>query len=347
MAIYFIIVAFASLGVALSLTSLGRMGFGLPPTHMRMLFPGLAIMAAAFGIGTASMIVRRLGRLEDAVERLDLRDLSLRVPVEGDDEVAALARSFNRMADRLEREEKARRQLLADVAHELRHPLAVLKGRLDMMQDGVEPLNPEQVLHLQDAVIALTRLVDDVRDLSLAEVDRLSLNMAPVDLGHLATDVLDSMSPAAMDRGITLALDTKPGLPTLTGDEGRLRQVLVNLLSNALHYTPGGGRITVRVWAEGARVRMAVADTGPGISPDDLPHVFDRFYRTDKARNRSTGGTGLGLAIVRSLIALHGGTVEVRSVFGQGTCFTVTLPARSISNGGWSACRPGSEPDPR
>lgn len=322
------LIVLCTLGLGLGLTRMGWSGAGPTPLHIRFFFPVLVAIAAGLGTVTAGKIVGRLSRLEDAVERLDLRDLSLRVPVEGDDEVAALARAFNRMVDRLAVEEDVRRQLFADMAHELRHPLAVLKGRLDMMQDGVAPLDQEQLLHLQDAVIALTRLVGDVRDLSLAEVDRLSLNMAPADLTRLVTDVLENMEPVAADRGIALATELAPALPPVTADADRLRQVLVNLLANALHYTPGGGRVTVRTWAEQDSVHVAVSDTGPGIAPEDLPHIFDRFYRADRARTRSSGGSGLGLAIVRSLVTLHGGTVGAESTPGSGTCITVTLPAK-------------------
>jgi two-component system sensor histidine kinase BaeS len=310
-----VVVAFAALGTQ------GAHG----PWRFHVIMPALAV-AAITGTLTAWRIIRPLRRLQGAVEQLDLRDLSLRVPVEGRDEVAALARSFNRMVDRLEAEERVRRQLFADVAHELRHPLAVLKGRLDMMQDGVVPLNPEQVLYLQDSAIALTRLVGDLRDLSLAEVGALSLHRAPLDPAELITDLLENMEPVAAGKQITLTADVAPNLPAITADADRIQQVLANLLANALQHTPEGGRVTVQAKADGPQVRVRVSDTGPGIAPEDLPHVFDRFYRSDKSRTRATGGSGLGLAIVRSLVALHGGTVEVESRLGEGSCFTVALP---------------------
>jgi signal transduction histidine kinase len=325
--------AWAFIGVALitmMLTSVaihtGMFGDGHGrPWNFRLLFAALPVAGAA-GVFTARVITRRLNRLYDAVERLDLRDLSLRVPVEGNDEVAALARAFNRMVDRLAAEERVRRQFFADVAHELRHPLAVQKGRLEMMQDGLVPLNAEQILRLQDGVITLTRLVDDVRDLSLAEVGRLSLNLAPLDVGELIADLVDSMEPVAADKQIALVADVAPVLPKVDADADRIRQVLVNLLANALHYTPPGGRVAVRAWADGQAVTVQVSDTGPGIAPADLAQIFDRFFRADKARSRATGGSGLGLAIVRSLVALHGGTVRAESSPGAGSTFVVTLP---------------------
>ncbi len=323
----FVLVSFASFVAAMAAIHSGV--FAGHPMNFRLIFMALALAAGA-GIWTARAITRRLGRLYDAVEQIDLRDLSLRVPVEGSDEVAALAKAFNRMVDRLEAEERVRRQLFADVSHELRHPLAVMKGRLEMVQDGVVPLNGELVLHLQDTVIALTRLVGDLRDLSLAEVGRLSLTLAPLDLGQLVADLWENMEPAATDSGIELTAQVAPGLPMVTADADRMRQVLVNLLSNALHYTPPGGRVQVRVWSDQANVMVAVSDTGQGIAPEDLPHIFDRFYRADKARTRSSGGSGLGLAIVRSLVNLHGGHVQAESRRGQGSRFVVTLPLERV-----------------
>ena len=313
--------------------------------NFHLFLVALAIAAAA-SVFFARRITSGLTRLRDAVERFDLRDPAPRVPVEGDDEVAALARAFNRMADRLEADERARRQLFADVAHELRHPVAVLRGRLEAMQDGAVPTDGEQVLRLQDTVIGLGRLVGDLRDLSLADVGRLSLDLGPVDLGALIADLCENFEPVAAHRRIALRTDVGPGLPPVTADADRLRQVLVNLLSNALQYTPEGGAVTIRVAVEAASagdrvaggaargaVTIEVADTGPGIAAEHLAHVFDRFYRTDPARGRATGGSGLGLAIVRSLVALHGGTVAVRSRPGEGSRFTVRLPLEPARRG--------------
>ncbi|MDF2628385.1 MAG: Integral rane sensor signal transduction histidine kinase [Symbiobacteriaceae bacterium] len=283
------------------------------------------LVGAHAGVFTGRIVTRHLTRLTDFVKQLDLKGLSARAPVEGDAEVAALAQAFNSMLDRMEASERVRRELFAEVAHELRHPLAVLKGRLDMMQDGVESLTPEQVLRLQDQVISLTRLVGDLRDLSLADVGQLPLNLAPFDLSGLVQDLRANMEPVAADREIQLRTELAPDMPQLMADSGRVRQVLLNLLDNALQHTPAGGRVDLRVWAEGARAMVRVSDTGPGIAPEDLPHIFDRFYRS-RSGARAVGGSGLGLAIVRSLVVLHGGTIEAESTPGQGSRFTVTLP---------------------
>ena len=287
--------------------------------------PVALLCAAASGALATGRVTRGLRRLRDAVERLDLRNLSPRVPVEGNDEVASVAQAFNRMADRLAAEARVRRELFADVAHELRHPLAVLQGRLELMQDGVTPLDGEQVLHLQDMVLALSRLVTDLRDLSLADVGQLSLQLAPLDLAALIAELRENMEPVAAARGIALGAEIAADLPPVTADGDRIRQVLVNLLANALHHTPDGGRVQVRAWAEAGQAAVEVEDSGTGIAPEDLPRVFDRFYRGHGEASRA-GGSGLGLAIVRSLAALHGGRVEVASAPGRGSRFTLRLP---------------------
>ncbi len=300
----------------------------LAPTLRFSLLSGLIafLLAGTVGAATAGRITRSLVHLRDAAQRLDLRDLSQRVPVEGQDEIADLARTFNRMGDRLEAGDRARRQLLADVAHELRHPLAVLKGRLDLMQDGVMALDQAALLPLQDEVIRLTRLVSDLRDLSLAEVGGLSLAPVPVDLPSLLDALLTNLQPVATAKEIELIADVPADLPALAGDPDRLRQIFVNLVANALQYTPAGGQVQIIARRTGERLETRVCDSGPGIAAADLPHIFDRFYRADKSRTRATGGTGLGLAIVRSLVELHRGEVHVESNKGQGACFVVSLP---------------------
>jgi two-component system, OmpR family, sensor histidine kinase BaeS len=294
---------------------------------------GLAALLLAGGAGwfISERITRSVRHLRDAAHGLDLRDLSRRVPAEGRDEIAELGLTFNKMADRLEAEERSRRQLLADVAHELRHPLAVMKGRLDLMQEGRVGIDQEALLPLQDEVIRLTRLVGDLRDLSLAEVGGLSLQIAPVDLARLLRTLTENMEPVAAAKDVALTATVTPGLPAVAADPDRLRQVLVNLIANALQYTGPGGKVSIDAKpvaaAAGGAVQIAICDTGPGIAEADLPHLFDRFYRGDKSRSRATGGSGLGLAIVRSLVELHRGSVTVQSKEGVGTTFTVTLPA--------------------
>lgn len=286
-------------------------------------------IAAVVGVMTANRITRPLRDLRDAAAQLDLRDLSRRVPVVGQDEIAELAAAFNRMCDRLEADERSRRQLLADIAHELRHPLAVMQGHVDLLQDGKVEMTPEALLAIQDEIIRLNRLVGDLRDLSLAEVGRLSLHLTTVSPEAVLRSLMADLGPVAAAKGVNLELAVPPGLPHLVADPDRLRQILVNLLTNALRYTPPGGRVLVEAEARAGELWVSVTDSGPGIDPADLPHVFDRFYRADKARTRETGASGLGLAIVRSLVELHGGRVTAESEPGKGSRFTVILPMRA------------------
>ncbi len=283
-------------------------------------------IAALVGVWTAQRITRPLTHLRDAVQHMGLRDLSRRAPVEGSDEIAELAVTFNRMGERLEAEERSRRQLLADTAHELRHPLAVLKGRLELMQDGKVPIDQEALLPLQDEVIRLTRLVGDLRDLSLAEVGGLSIKPVELRIAELLETLIGHLEPVAEAKEIQLVGEIPASLPVIMADPDRLRQVFINLISNALHHTPEGGRVQVTAWHDQTRVHVRVCDTGPGIPEEDIPHIFDRFYRPDKSRTRATGGSGLGLAIVRSLVELHHGKVQVESSGGQGICFVVKIP---------------------
>lgn len=285
------------------------------------------LVAALMGLWLAGRIAGPLARLRDAVRRLDLRELSYRVPETGPAEVGEVAAAFNRVVERLQREDVERRQLLADVAHELRHPLAVMRARLEMLQDGVVPLTPEQVVSLNDEVLRMNRLIADLRDLSLAEVGALALARRPVAMAAVVEPLLADLAPVAAGKGVALTADLDPALPPVDADADRLRQILLNLLDNALRYTPGGGRVDLVVRPAPGGVTVTVADTGPGIDAADLPHVFDRFYRGEKSRSREGGGTGLGLTIARSLVQLHGGEIRADSAPGDGTRFTLTLPA--------------------
>lgn len=300
---------------------------GHGPLTLAALFACL-VLGGHIGVLAGKMVTRHLTRLTEVVRGLDPQKLSVRVPVEGDAEVAALAESFNGMLERMEASERVRRQLFAEVAHELRHPLAVLKGRLDMLQDGAVPLNQEQVLRLQDQVINLTRLVGDLRDLSLADVGQLPLNLSAVDLAELLLDLSENMEPVAAAREVVLRTHLAPDLPVLNADSGRLRQVVLNLLANAIQHTQAGGRVDLQAWSEGSQIILRVTDTGPGIAAEDLPHIFDHFYRSERTGARAVGGSGLGLAIARSLVRLHGGKLEAASEPGQGSQFTIVLPRR-------------------
>jgi two-component system OmpR family sensor kinase/two-component system sensor histidine kinase BaeS len=236
-----------------------------------------------------------------------------------------LAQSFNRMVTEIQSADQRRRDMTADVAHELRTPLHILQGNLEGIQDGVYEATPQQVELLLDETRRLARLVDDLRTLSLAEAGQMPLARAPVDLEALLADAAVTFSGPAEAAGIELRVDIAlhDGAPlNIEGDAGRLDQALGNLLANAIQHTPAGGRVTLRLEAlPGRTARILVSDTGPGISPEDLAYIFDRFWR-----GRETGGgSGLGLAITRQLVEAHGGQIRAESMPGSGTTFTIDL----------------------
>ncbi|HLY23248.1 MAG TPA: HAMP domain-containing sensor histidine kinase [bacterium] len=250
------------------------------------------------------------------------------VPVRGQDEVAELARAFNKMTERLAADEEQRRRLFAGVAHELRTPLSVIQGTLEGMLDHVLEATPERITTLHSQSLLLARLITDLRDLSLAQAGQLQLNVQPIDAGPVVRETLEALAPLADERSVVLQADILKGLPRIDADPDRLRQIVQNLVENAVRYTPAGGEIHVSMQADEADVRLAVSDTGIGVAAADLPYIFRHFYRADQSRARSSGGTGLGLAIVKSLVEAHGGRVAVESAVGRGSTFTVTFPRR-------------------
>lgn len=286
---------------------------------------GLAV-AAVVGTITARQITEPLRSLVAAARRIGKGDLASEARIIGDDEIGEVARTFNAMAADLRKAEESRRGLLADIAHELGTPLAVLQANLEGMLDGVVEPSTERLgaLHTQSQV--LTRLVRDLRDLSLAQQGRLPLDRRSTDLAAVVRDVAEMTRPLTEDKQITLLVDGETSVP-VTADRERVAQVLHNLLANALRYTERGGAIRVTVARAGPEARVEIADTGAGIPADELPQVFERFYRVDRSRTRSTGGAGLGLAVVKHLVEAHGGRVWVRSQPGAGSTFGFALPA--------------------
>ncbi|MFZ5818054.1 MAG: sensor histidine kinase, partial [Bacillota bacterium] len=254
------------------------------------------LFAAVVSYLVAERFTRSLRALADAARSARSGHGSFALHPHDPSEMVELAGALNRMTERLQQEDELRRNLFADIAHELRHPITLLRGRLEMMQDGVTPATPEALSALQDEVIRLGRLVGEVRELSLAEVGKLSLNLQPVDLAREIATIEENFQPIAAGKSIALTVEAGP-LPTITADPDRIRQILANLLSNAVRHTPEGGRIALKAALEGDQIQIRVEDTGGGIAPEDLPHIFDRFYRADRSRTRSTGGTGLGLPI--------------------------------------------------
>jgi len=281
-----------------------------------------ALLASALlAVVLVAQLSRPLGRLIEATARIARGDLAYRVVLRTRDEIGRLAQAFNEMAEALETSEKARQNLLADVAHELRTPLSVVRGNLEGMLDGVFPLTPEALAPVYDQTLQLGRLVEDLRTLTLAEAGHLQLVREPTDIGELARGVAEALRPTAAEDGVRIEVHAEPGLRADV-DPRRIRQVLANLLDNALRYSPPGGTITVSVARVGSEVHVSVRDEGPGVAPEDLPHVFERFYQGDKSR--SGEGTGLGLAIARELVHASGGRIWVEN--DRGAVFTFTLP---------------------
>jgi signal transduction histidine kinase len=286
----------------------------------------LLFLAAVFSGG----ISRPLRSINRAAQALSGGDLGVRVRPPAVREVADLAQSFNRMADSLAQADQQRRQLTADVAHELRTPLSIIKGRLEGIQDGVYSAEPEQIDGLLDEVALLERLIEDLRILALADTGQLALHPEAVDPAHLVRDAGRSFAHQAEERGVALRVEAPAGLPELTADPQRIAQVLANLVANALRHTPPGGAVTVGVAPGELGVVFTVCDTGTGIAPEDLPRIFDRFYRADPSRARASGGAGLGLAIARRLVESHGGRIWAASAPGQGTAVSFTLPTGGV-----------------
>lgn len=285
----------------------------------------LAAILIALAAFFSSRISTPLRQLDAAARSMAAGNLQVRVQPGLVREVADLARSFNQMADALEESDRQRRQLTADVAHELRTPLSIIKGRLEGIQDGVYRAEAEQIDGLLDKVALLERLVEDLRLLALADTGQLALHVEPVIPARLLEDARASFAHQAAERNITMRVETET-VPELNADPQRIAQVLGNLVSNALRHTPPGGVVTLAVRAGPSEALFEVRDTGTGIAPEDLPRIFDRFYRADPSRARASGGAGLGLAIARRIVEAHGGRIWAESTPGQGTTVRFTLP---------------------
>lgn len=283
------------------------------------------VVAVGVSLVVAERVTRPLRRLADSARTARPGSGAFPVQPEDDAEIRDLSEALTRMTERLHAEDAARRNLFADVAHELRHPVTLIRGKLEMIQDGVVPMTPESISGLEDEVIRLGRLLGDLQDLSLAEVGVLSLKLQPMSLQAQLEMVRENFEPVAAGKSITLAFDVMP-LPVTMADPDRVRQILANLLSNAIRHTPEGGSIRIAAATTGERMEVTVTDSGPGLASEDLPHIFDRFYRADKSRTRATGGAGLGLPIALSLARLHGGDIAAGNSEGGGARFRLTLP---------------------
>ena len=298
------------------------MGYLLPEGGVASL-----ILALLFAYG----LLRPVRELTHAAAQLARGDLSQRVKVRGSDEIAWLGETFNHMAESLEQAEEYRRAMTADIAHELRNPLAVQRANLEAMQDGVYPLTAENLEQVLAQNRLLTRLVEDLRTLALADAGQLALERTSTDYPALVQRVVDRFTPTASAHQVRLSLDLPAAsfAPVLL-DPMRVEQILGNLLSNALRHTPEGGQIMLKLVPMSGGVSLSVRDTGSGIPAEALPHLFERFYRADKARSREEGGTGLGLAIARQLAEAQGGTLTAANHPDGGAVFTLSLPGKKV-----------------
>jgi two-component system, OmpR family, sensor histidine kinase BaeS len=314
------------------------------PRHLRdalsRTVTGAAVLAGLLAVIAAVFVSRRLTRpllrLIATARAMEVGDRGARVgDLRAPGELGELAAAFDGMADAVDREDRLRRGLVADVAHELRTPLALLQATLEAMTDGVVEATPAQLSALHDDVLRLGRIVEDLETLAHAEAASLRLEPHPVDLAEVAAGGVESLRPHFEAAGLQILSNVAPVI--VEGDRQRLRQVVTNLLTNALKYTPHGGRVEVRVSAHAGVAHLEVSDTGPGIPPDELPHVFRRFWRGDAARDVT--GSGIGLTVVAEVVRAHRGTVLVESPLGGGTRVVVMVPAAPLSS------PPGRRPD--
>lgn len=290
---------------------------------------GVAILATLLSAAVAWLLARGLlvpvKRLANATTRLADGDYATRVESARSDELGRLIDDFNRLGNSLQKTESSRRDFMADVSHELRTPLAVLRGELEALQDGVRPLTPQTVQSLQAEVAILGKLVNDLHDLSLADVGGLAYRFGAVDLSRLARDCVAAFRERFTSRGLRVDLQLREGVK-VHGDVDRLAQVVNNLLENSVRYTDGGGRVTIALRTEAGKAVLDMQDSAPGVPEEALPRIFERLFRMDSSRNRERGGSGLGLSICRSVVEAHGGTIVARASPLGGLWVEIRLP---------------------
>ena len=297
-------------------------------TNHSLLWAGLA--AGAGGILPISLMSRRVlssvGTLNSAAQSLGRGDLSQRVPARGRDEIGELGRTFNAMADGLENSERQRRNMVADVAHELRTPLSNIQGYIEAVRDGVLPPDATTIDTIHKQALNLAHLVEDLRVLVEAESPDFRLDRRPHSVNELVMASVEAFRPRAEAEGVTLVADVDREVPNVELDRTRIEQVVGNLLDNAIRHTVREGKVTVSTRTDASSLTVTVADSGEGISPEALPDIFERLYRVDPSRARTTGGAGLGLTIAKQLVEAHGGEIRAESDPGKGSRFSFRLP---------------------
>ncbi len=313
----------SSSGVSLSSLQMTFKSIGLFFIWGGLIAGAIALLMTFF---MSRRILAPVKSLASAAVLLGKGDFRQRVQIRDKGELGQLADTFNSMASDLERAEQLRRNMVADIAHELRTPLSNIRGYLEAVRDGIKKPDADTIGSLQEEASLLSRLVDDLQELSLAEAGELTLVRSEEDVAGLVRQAVTAVEGQSSAKGLSLAVELSDNLLTVNVDSHRIGQVLRNLFENAIAHTGTGGTITVAARQLEGYVEVSVIDTGEGIPPEDLPNIFERFYRVDKSRTRATGGSGLGLTIVKRLIEAHGCTIEAYSEPGKGSRFTFTLP---------------------
>jgi signal transduction histidine kinase len=293
-----------------------------------LLLGAVAAFAVALVAGAvaARSLTRPLRDLTHAARAVAAGDFERKVVIGSRDELGTLAEAFNQMSRALAASQRLRRQMTADIAHELRTPLSIILGHLDAVEDGVLTGTADTTRIIREETERLARLVEDLRTLTRADAGELALSRRPIDVGDLVARALAAYLPQAAAKDTALKAEIEPGLEPIELDPDRMLQVLNNLLANALFHAPAGGRILIRGTMTSSGIRLIVQDSGPGFPPEDVGRVFDRFYRSDNARRREDGGSGLGLTIARSIVEAHGGTIEAQNTHGEGAAIIIELP---------------------
>ena len=288
-----------------------------------------AVIALLLGTFLSRTLTRPIRELTQATHAVSEGDLSQQVPVRSSDELGELAKAFNKMSAELSRSVNVRRQMTADIAHELRTPLSLILGHAEAVHDGVLQPTRENFEIIREEAVRLEQLVNDLRTLSLADAGELVINLQPVEPARLVQEVASLYRYQTQKKNISLELDLASPLSTLEADPGRMTQVLTNILDNALRHTPEGGAIVLSARQRDEQIEITIQDSGPGLPREELERIFERFYRTDSSRQREDGGSGLGLAIAKSIVQAHGGQVSAESEAGRGLKVIITLPGTS------------------
>ena len=288
-----------------------------------------SVIALLLGVFLSRTLTRPIRELTRATHAVSEGDLSQQVPVRSNDELGELAIAFNKMSAELSRSINSRKQMTADIAHELRTPLSLILGHAEAVHDGVLPPTQENFEIIREEATRLEHLINDLRILSLADAGELTINLQTIEPRRLLQEVASLYQYQTQKKNISLELDIASPLSTIEVDPGRMTQVLTNILDNAMRHTPEGGRIIMAARQQQDRIELSILDSGQGLQTDDINHIFDRFYRTDPARQREEGGSGLGLAIARSIVQAHGGQLSAQSEAGQGLKIMIRLPGKS------------------